>query len=106
MPFIGPSDSPPENRTEISATDGLKPTTPPPVIVITLVEFIDMVIRIANFAEPASRVAVSELISSSRGDDVAGFAEDEPGDEDEPPHAAETSRVSAMTAVRILPMVI
>jgi len=84
----------------------LNPTTPAPLIVITCVEFADTLIRIANFADPALRVAVSELISSTRGDDVAGFPEVEPPEDEEPPHAAGTSSVSAMAAVRSRRMVI
>jgi hypothetical protein len=69
-----------------------------PVIVITLTEFADTDIRIANRAEPASRVVVAERTSSSFGEAVLdGAPADEPPAEP-PPHAAETNRVRAVAA--------
>jgi hypothetical protein len=69
-----------------------------PVIVITLTEFAETDIRIANRAEPASRVFVAELISSILGEDELEVAPADEPPEEPPPHAAGTSRLMAMAA--------
>jgi len=69
-----------------------------PVIVITLTEFAETDIRIANRAEPASRVFVAELISSILGEDELEVAPADEPPAEPPPHAAETNRVRAVAA--------
>ena len=74
-------------------------------MVITVVAPDESVTSISTRAEPAARVVVPELISSRFGGDFAVVgALDAPPDE-EPPQAADTSRVSAIEAVRSRRMV-
>jgi len=98
MPFTAPSAWSPEKRIAICAAGGRNPVTPVPVIVITLTEFAETDIRIANRAEPASRVFVAELISSILGEDELEVAPADEPPEEPPPHAAATSRLRAMAA--------
>jgi hypothetical protein len=77
-----------------------------PVIVITLTEFAETDIRMANRADPASRVFVAELISSILGEEAPDVAPPDEPPEEPPPQAAGTSRLRAIAAAVSRRMVI